>query len=160
MPAKLPRMTYKIKAAIALAASIGVLNTKALIRGSLDYAGLYQKLAEQGYIWDNDKQLWRKRLHGNGKPVYPADGHVVNDVGKEKTQNCLRLRLSGPSEWVSQAVKDMKAILDLVELEVVAEVPPKKLPKHPGHSVWLIRLQPQLKYDLDEWRNRKYDDEK
>lgn len=133
--------TYKLKAAVTLATAIGVLEPKHIQREGVNAEQLYGQIAEQGYTWDTPNQVWRKRYHKNGKPVYPASETPIDNTRAHLRDEVIRITFHGPHDLVLRHTEDFRAAIDLIGGAIVLERPPYNFKALPDYLAWQITVE-------------------
>ena len=135
------KYTYKVKAAIALAVSLNVLTAAEIGRQGVNANTLYTKLHELGYLWDQPKQKWRKRLYGNGKAVYPASELPVETVQVHGALRVVKITFHAPHELVLRTTQDFRIFCDLAGINIAEETSPRGFKSNPDWLVWQLVLE-------------------
>jgi hypothetical protein len=147
------KLTYKSRAAIALAASLGLITPQAINRGGLEMTEIIPKIREAGYIWDADKQQWRAKLHGG--PARTPAGHdeVIEHTSTMDLYNAVRLILVGYPETLAWAIPRIESMIEVIDGKIVHQSRLRRKFTNPNHIGVTIHVDFQVNTEeLEQWR--------
>src|SRR5574338_789158 len=136
MPKMEKRYTYKLKAAIALAASIQVLTPDVLKKGAVDTDQLYQLLGECGYKWNVADQCWNFRSSFvPERKVLPPMIATDHTIRPDHTRD-VGLIFIGDDTLIMHAIACVQQVVDLIDAEVVLSKPSPSAKRYADDNRW------------------------